>query len=87
MTIVADRGAPPASSQRRRTIRHNSSSRSGDSTAAEPRNQRPNVAGCGTRAQPKMRRTPRRSRSGRSSITPPPYRSSTTHDSTMSDGR
>ncbi len=32
MTTVADRGAPPAISQRRRTIRHSNSSSRGDST-------------------------------------------------------
>ena len=36
------------------------------------RGQRPNVACCGTPVQSKMRRTPRRSGSGRSSIAPPP---------------
>ena len=36
------------------------------------RSHLPNVVGSGTRIQPKIRRTPRRSSKGRSSITPPP---------------
>ena len=40
--------------------------------SATRRSQRPKVVGCGTRTHPKMRSTPRRSSSGRSSITPPP---------------
>ena len=54
---------------------------------ATRRSQRPKVVGSGTRVQPKIRRTPRRSNSGRSFITPPPYSSRTTQTSTISDGR
>ena len=40
--------------------------------SAARRSQRPKVVGFGTRTQPTIRRTPRRSSSGRSFITPPP---------------